>query len=54
MKIGKLKLWEFEQKCQSNTNRIQEKEERILGIEDTIEEIDTSANENVKSKKLLA
>jgi len=34
----------------SITNEIQEMEERISGIEDTIEEIDTSAKENVKSK----
>ena len=35
----------------SITNRIQEMEERISGIEDTIEEIDTSVKENIKSKK---
>ena len=29
------------------TNRIQEMEERISGIEDTIEEIDSSVKENV-------
>ena len=34
----------------SITNRIQEMEERILGREDTIEETDTSVEENVKSK----
>jgi hypothetical protein len=28
-------------------------EERILGIEDTIEEIDTSVKENVQSKQFL-
>jgi hypothetical protein len=32
---------------------IQEMEERIWGIEDTIEEIDASVKENVKSKKIL-
>jgi hypothetical protein len=37
----------------SITNRIQEIQERILGAEDTIENIDTKANKNVKSKKLL-
>ena len=30
----------------SITNRIQEIEDRILGIEDTIEDIDTSVKEN--------
>ena len=34
-------------------NRTQETEKRISGIEDTIEEIDTSVKENVKSKKFL-
>jgi hypothetical protein len=34
-------------------NIIQEMEERISGIEDTIEEIDTSVKENVKYKKIL-
>jgi hypothetical protein len=34
----------------SITNRIEEMEERILGREDTIEETDTSVEENVKSK----
>ena len=38
----------------SITNRIQEMEERISGVEDTIEEIDSLAKENVKSNKLLA
>jgi uncharacterized protein YoxC len=33
----------------SITNRIQEMEERISGVEDTIEQIDTSVRENVKS-----
>ena len=32
----------------SITNRIQEIEERISGVEDTIEEIDTTAKENSK------
>ena len=34
-------------------NIIQEMEERISGIEDTIEEVDTSVKENVKYKKIL-
>jgi uncharacterized coiled-coil protein SlyX len=37
----------------SITNRIQDMEERISGVEDTIEEIGASVKENVKSKKLL-
>ena len=37
----------------SITNRIQEIEERISGAEDTIENIDITVKENVKSKKLL-
>jgi hypothetical protein len=37
----------------SITNRIQEIEERILGAEDTIENIDTTVKENAKCKKLL-
>ena len=36
----------------SITNRTQ-MEERISGIEDTIEEIDTTVNENVRAKKFL-
>jgi hypothetical protein len=35
----------------SITNRI--KEERILGAEDTIENIDTTGRENARNKKLL-
>jgi methionine synthase II (cobalamin-independent) len=38
----------------SNTsigNKIQEMEDRISGIEDTVEEIDTSVKENAKLKK---
>jgi methyl-accepting chemotaxis protein len=35
------------------TNRIQEIKERISGVEDTIENIDTSIKENTKCKKLL-
>jgi uncharacterized coiled-coil protein SlyX len=35
------------------TNRIQEMEERISGIEDAIEGIDTLVKENTKHKKLL-
>jgi hypothetical protein len=34
----------------SITNRIQEIEERILGVKDTVEEIDTTAKENSKHK----
>ena len=37
----------------SITNRIQEIDERISGVEDTIEEIDTTVKENSKHKKLL-
>jgi uncharacterized coiled-coil protein SlyX len=37
----------------SITNRIQEIEERISGADNTIESIDTTVNENAKSKKLL-
>ena len=33
----------------SITNRIQEMEERISGVEDTIEDIDTSVKEDVKA-----
>jgi uncharacterized coiled-coil protein SlyX len=35
------------------TNRIQEIEERILGAEDTIQNIDTTVKENAKCKNLL-
>jgi uncharacterized coiled-coil protein SlyX len=35
----------------SISNRIQEIEERISGIEDTIEDIDISVKENTKSSK---
>ena len=35
------------------TNGIQEIEERISGVEDTVEEIDTIVKENSKCKKLL-
>ena len=35
----------------SITNRIQETEEKILGVEDTIEEIDTTVKPNTKIKK---
>ena len=38
----------------SIANRIQETEERISGIEDTIENIDTTIKGNEKCKKLLA
>jgi hypothetical protein len=37
----------------SSTNRIQKMEERISGIKDTIEEINTSIKKNVKYKKFL-
>jgi hypothetical protein len=37
----------------SITNRTQEIEERISGVEDTLEDIDTTVKENAKSKKLL-
>ena len=37
----------------SITNRIQEIEERISGVEDTVEEVDTIIKENSKLKKLL-
>ena len=37
----------------SFVNKVQEMEERLLVIEDTIKEIDTSIKENVKSKILL-
>jgi hypothetical protein len=36
----------------SITNRIQEIRERISGIEDNLEDIDTIVKENTKSKKL--
>jgi uncharacterized coiled-coil protein SlyX len=35
------------------TNRIQEMEKRISGVDDTIEDIDTMVKENTKSKKFL-
>ena len=37
----------------SITNRVQETEERISGVEDTIEHIDTTVKENAECKKLL-
>ena len=37
----------------SITNRIQEIEKRTSGIEDTIEDIDTTVKENTQCKKLL-
>lgn len=37
----------------SLTNRIQESKERLSGLEDTIEEMDTFIKENVKSKTYL-
>ena len=36
----------------SFTNRTQEIEERILSVEDTVEEIDTTVKENSKCKRL--
>ena len=46
---GKRTRW----KLTSITNRVQEMEERISGVEDTIETIYTLVKENVKSKKFL-
>lgn len=37
----------------SITNRIQELEDRISVINDTIEKINTSVQENIKTKRLL-
>jgi methyl-accepting chemotaxis protein len=37
----------------STTNRIQEIEEIISTVEDTIEDIDTTVKENTKSKKFI-
>ena len=37
----------------SITNRIQEIEERISGLEDTIENVNTSIKENTKCKKVI-
>jgi hypothetical protein len=37
----------------SITNRIQDVEKGIAGVEDTVEEIDTTAKENSKYEKLL-
>jgi hypothetical protein len=37
----------------SITNRIQEMEERISDVEDTIEESDISVKENAKSKEFI-
>ena len=37
----------------NTTNRVQKMEERISGIEDTIENIDTTVKENAKYKKFL-
>ena len=37
----------------SITSRIQETEERISGIENTLEDIDTTVKESTKRKKLL-
>ena len=38
----------------SITNKLQEMKERLSGVEDMIEEIDSSVKENVKSNKFLA
>ena len=35
------------------TNRIQEMKDRISGVEDKVEEIDSLAKDNVKSNKFL-
>ena len=35
------------------TNRIQEMEEKISGVEDTIQEVDSLVKENIKSNKFL-
>ena len=37
----------------STTNRIQEMDKKISGVEDTIEKIDSSVKENGKSNKFL-
>ena len=37
----------------SITNRMQEMEERISGVEDSIVEIDMSVKENTKTKKFI-
>jgi predicted nucleic acid-binding Zn-ribbon protein len=37
----------------SISNRIKETEDRLSGVEDTIEDIDTTVKENSKQKKLL-
>jgi TolA-binding protein len=37
----------------SNFNRIKQMEDKISGVEDTIEEIDTLVKENDKSKRFL-
>jgi L-fucose isomerase-like protein len=38
----------------SITNRIEETEKRISGVEDTIENMDTTVKENAEGKKLLS
>jgi uncharacterized coiled-coil protein SlyX len=38
----------------TDTKRIQEMEERISGVQDTIEEINMPVKENAKSKKLMS
>ena len=53
---GILKMENREEKRNNRcsiTNRIQEMEEKLLGIEDTIEKIDNIIPKNVKSKKFL-
>jgi uncharacterized coiled-coil protein SlyX len=47
-------LWQVDNKQATLTNRIQEMEERISGVEDTIEEMDTSVKGNVKYRRILA
>ena len=37
----------------SITNRLQEMEERISGVEDMVEETESSVNESVKPRKFL-
>ena len=47
-------MWQVDNKQATLTNRIQEMEERISGVEDTIEEMDTSVKGNVKYRRILA
>ena len=52
MKMEKLGKW-TETTNANITNRIKEMEERISGVEDTRDEIDSLVKENVKSNKFL-